>query len=258
MAEGFMGFVYVITNLLNSKRYFGKKHFTFARTRGPLKGRSRKRKDRVESDWKDYYGSSKDLNLDVDTHGPQNFSREILRLCKSKGEMSYHEAKLILEHDAIIDENFYNHSLRLTVHRVHLGIGKYDRRKEPKKRKENIRITRGEWHTQETREKISETLTGMPFSEDRCKNISAAQVGRIHTDDTKAKMSATRKKQKWYNNGTESIRREEHPGDGWVRGTLTLKNLRWYTNGTENRRVVESPGEGWWLGKTDLLAAGTS
>jgi hypothetical protein len=80
-----VGFVYVITDKSNNKKYVGKKTFWSKRTLPPLKGKTRKRRSVVESDWKSYYGSSdlvKQLLLEV---GEQNFRREILYFCKSKG-----------------------------------------------------------------------------------------------------------------------------------------------------------------------------
>ena len=86
----YIGFVYRITNLTNNKKYIGKKNFYFSRTK-TIKGK--KKRSKVESDWRDYYGSNKELNADVALHGEGNFRRDILRLCKSKAEFGYYEAK---------------------------------------------------------------------------------------------------------------------------------------------------------------------
>ena len=59
------GFVYLITNLTTNLKYVGKKNFWSVRKLPPLKGKTRKRTKRVESDWKDYYGSSEEVK---DTH----------------------------------------------------------------------------------------------------------------------------------------------------------------------------------------------
>src|SRR4051812_34784791 len=106
--EGYVGFCYIITNLFNGKKYIGKKLFTAARTRKPLKGYKRKRRSRVPSDWMEYYGSNKELCEDVKKHGAEHFEREIIRLCSSKSEASYHEARLQFQMDAIIRDDFYN------------------------------------------------------------------------------------------------------------------------------------------------------
>ena len=84
------GFVYKITNLTNNRKYIGKKFFYSAKTK-QVKGK--KKKVKVPSDWQTYYGSSDTLQKDVLEYGQENFEREILHLCKSKGECGYLEAK---------------------------------------------------------------------------------------------------------------------------------------------------------------------
>ena len=69
------GFVYQITNLHNGKMYIGKKLARFRRSRKPLKGRIKKRRFTVVSDWKDYYGSSNALLEDIEKIGKAKFKR---------------------------------------------------------------------------------------------------------------------------------------------------------------------------------------
>jgi hypothetical protein len=99
------GFVYLIENLLNGRKYIGRKYLTKA---GYKTVKGKRKKIRVESDWDDYYGSSSALKEDIDQYGKDNFRRTILRLCKSRGECNYFETKYIFDHDAILDPNFYN------------------------------------------------------------------------------------------------------------------------------------------------------
>ena len=88
-----IGFVYIITNLSNNKKYVGKKLLQFKRRIPPLKGKTRKRTVVKESDWQSYFGSSDEVKALVEEFGEDNFHREILHLCSTKGEMSYLEAK---------------------------------------------------------------------------------------------------------------------------------------------------------------------
>ena len=73
LPEDVVGFVYQITNLTNGRMYIGKKLARFKRSRPPLKGRKNKRRYKVDSDWRDYYGSSDELSLDIKKIGKQNF-----------------------------------------------------------------------------------------------------------------------------------------------------------------------------------------
>lgn len=115
-AEGYTGFVYIIENKINGRKYIGKKLFTKAKSK-KIRGSIRKRRLRVVSDWETYYGSNKELCEDVKKHGPEYFTRTILRLCSSKSEASYHEAKLQFEMDAIINDNYYNQWIMVKIHR---------------------------------------------------------------------------------------------------------------------------------------------
>ena len=76
--EGYVGFVYQITNNKTGKKYIGKKLVEFKKSRPPLKGRKNRRRYKVESDWREYYGSSDALTEDVKQLGQENFLREIL------------------------------------------------------------------------------------------------------------------------------------------------------------------------------------
>ena len=112
------GFVYLITNLTNGKKYIGKKLFWFKKTK-TLKGK--KKKYLAPSDWKTYFGSSKALLQDVELLGQSQFKREILHLCKTKGECSYLEAKEQFDHSVLYNpELYYNDWIIVRVHRKHI------------------------------------------------------------------------------------------------------------------------------------------
>jgi hypothetical protein len=113
--EGYIGFVYLITNLKTGQKYIGKKLAQFKKTKPPLKGRKLKRRSIVESDWRDYWGSSDRLNADVQALGEENFTREILYLCKSKAEMSYLEAREQFERRVLESDDYYNGIINVRV-----------------------------------------------------------------------------------------------------------------------------------------------
>jgi hypothetical protein len=116
----FYGFVYIITNKKNNKKYIGKKFFYSKVSKPPLKGKTRRRRSIKQSDWKTYYGSNKELNEDVEREGKENFSREIVKLCASKGECAYLEAKLQFEYNVLLEDNWYNEWIMLKTHRKHV------------------------------------------------------------------------------------------------------------------------------------------
>ena len=113
--EGYIGFVYLITNLTTGQKYIGKKLAQFKKTRPPLKGKRLKRRTTVESDWRDYWGSSERLQADVNTLGPESFTREVLYLCKSKAEMSYLEAREQFERRVLETDDYYNGIINVRV-----------------------------------------------------------------------------------------------------------------------------------------------
>ena len=113
--EEYIGFVYLITNITNDKKYIGKKLAQFKVTKKPLKGKKNKRRSTKESDWRNYWGSSDTLNADVENLGPQNFTREILYYCTSRGELSYLEAKEQFDREVLKTDEYYNGIINVRV-----------------------------------------------------------------------------------------------------------------------------------------------
>ena len=113
--DEYEGFVYLITNTTTDQKYIGKKLAKFKTTKPPLKGKKNKRRGTKESDWKDYWGSSDRLNADVKKLGKDNFTREILYFCKSRGEMSYLEAREQFERRVLETDEYYNGIINVRV-----------------------------------------------------------------------------------------------------------------------------------------------
>lgn len=113
--EGSLGFVYIITNKTNNRKYVGKKLLENKKKRKPLKGRVNARRYKVESDWKEYTGSSPKLNLDIETFGKENFRFDILSFHPSKLLLAYHETKEIVDRNALFSSEYYNEVLNLRI-----------------------------------------------------------------------------------------------------------------------------------------------
>ena len=121
-----VGFVYMITNITSQRKYIGKKLAKFSKTTYKtvkLKNGTKKKKkirNKVDSDWQDYYGSSPELTKDVELLGKDNFSREILYYCKSKSECSYIEAREQFSRQVLESKDYYNGHIQVRVHGSHI------------------------------------------------------------------------------------------------------------------------------------------
>jgi len=127
LPEKIVGFVYCITNLIDGRKYYGKKKATFKKTAMKtvtLKSGVKKKKkirSEVSSDWKNYYGSSEELKNDVEKLGSDQFKREILTYCKTLSDLSYQEARIQFVTDCLLfPEQYYNSWIMVRVRRDHL------------------------------------------------------------------------------------------------------------------------------------------
>ncbi len=120
MIEDWIGFVYIITDKSTDMKYVGKKLLVSKRKLPPLKGKTRRRSVVKETDWKKYYGSSEQVQQLVEDKGADNFHREILTLCKSKGELGYLKAKYQFEHDVLLRDDYHNGIIQCKIHRNHV------------------------------------------------------------------------------------------------------------------------------------------
>ena len=126
LPEDCVGFVYLITNNITGRKYIGKKLAKFAKTTYKtvkLKNGTKKKKkirSKIDSDWREYYGSNLELSKDVDTLGRENFKREIMFYCKSKSECSYIEAREQFTHKVLESRDYYNGQISVRVHGSHI------------------------------------------------------------------------------------------------------------------------------------------
>jgi hypothetical protein len=126
LPEDCVGFVYIITNITTDRKYIGKKLAKFSKTTQKtikLKNGTKKKKkirSKIDSDWRDYYGSSPELTKDVELLGKINFTREILYYCKSKSECSYIEAREQFSRRVLESKDYYNGHIQVRVHGSHI------------------------------------------------------------------------------------------------------------------------------------------
>jgi len=111
------GFVYQITNLMNGRKYIGKKFFYSAKTK-MVKGKKKRYKS--FSNWQTYYGSSDTLKQDVIQYGQDSFLRVILHLCHSKGECGYLEAKEQFINGVLESDDYYNTWIMCRIRNTHI------------------------------------------------------------------------------------------------------------------------------------------
>ena len=144
---------------------------------------------------KKYIGSGELFKLAVKKYGKENFKRKILRIC-----YSLHELR-VWEHVYIVKHKSYIRSIGYNIAKGDVNSSEYNPAKLPevrekirkaaKKRMSNPENTPmyGKHHTEETKKKISETR--------KCKKIK-------WTDEARRKMSEQRKGRKMYEMSDET------------------------------------------------------
>jgi hypothetical protein len=126
LPEDCIGFVYLITNNLSGRKYIGKKLAKFSKTtyktvkqKNGIK-KKKKVRSKVDSDWREYYGSSEHLTADITQLGTENFTREILYYCTSKAQCSYIESREQFSRRVLESLDYYNGHISVRVHGSHI------------------------------------------------------------------------------------------------------------------------------------------
>ena len=124
LPEDYYGFVYIITEKETQMKYVGKKFFYRTKTLPITKTRKRRKKTLVESDWRTYCGSSERVQELVESKGLDAFTREILHLCKTKGDCAYYETKEQFDREVLLKDDYYNGIINCRISRKHLSVNK--------------------------------------------------------------------------------------------------------------------------------------
>ena len=98
--DGWFGFVYSITHIESGRKYIGKKQI-HSYTRKKVKDRKNRKRVVKESKWREYTGSCNELNEDIEKLGKDQFSFEVLKLCKTKGELTFSEVEYQFKLDVL-------------------------------------------------------------------------------------------------------------------------------------------------------------
>lgn len=221
MIDGNVGFVYLIENLIDGRKYVGKKIFQFKKKRQVNK---KKKRYLAESDWKDYYGSSETLSADVEKFGKENFRRTILHLCRSKKVMTYRELEEQMKRRVLEDPMYYNTNI----------LGRFFVKDVTKQLFPQQNIVEGGTISKGIPKRKKQPKQPRKLSEEHKLKISASNTG---------------KKCPWNN--------AVHKGNSYGKGRKGngLEGMAWYTNGLVNRRVNDEEGvkllqQGFKLGRT--------
>jgi len=111
------GFIYKITNLETNKFYIGRKSFIHNKkkkltkkelTEQPIaRGRKPATKiEQIDSGWREYWGSSKELLADVKLLGKDKFEREILKFCPTKKQLTFYEIQYQIQYSVLFTESY--------------------------------------------------------------------------------------------------------------------------------------------------------
>jgi hypothetical protein len=115
--ETALAFIYRIERISDGKFYVGRKMLSsnrkvrLTKKEKLLPENKRKIFKRVikETDWKDYWGSSKELLEDIKLLGKESFKREILCFTTSKSDTSFYEMFYQMKFNVLFENSYNGH-----------------------------------------------------------------------------------------------------------------------------------------------------
>jgi group I intron endonuclease len=209
------GYIYITENLINHKKYIGKK------TSKKFLGTK-------------YLGSGRLLVQAVKKYGEENFVVTMLDTADSLDELNEKEVYYIAKYNAQESNQFYN------ISRGGLDGGplfKGHKHTEETKRKigNSVRGEKngyfGKKHSDEERARMSEKRKQRVTTEETRKKMSIARKGMKFTEEHKRKISESQKGEKSKNYG------KPLPDITKQKISKTVSNQVWMNNGTTDKRV---------------------
>src|SRR5574343_284933 len=121
-----IGFIYQITQISTGKKYIGRKMLYENKT---IQKKGIKSKNKVETNWLNYFSSSDELIQLKNEIGVDDFKREILVFCFTKAQMIYAEECMLYHVDSLLKSEWFNNNIRSKIYKSWFN--------NPKKKKEN-------------------------------------------------------------------------------------------------------------------------
>ena len=153
--DHYFGFVYLITNKKNQRKYVGCKQYW----------QMRHRKRYKPSNWKVYTSSSKELCADIEKIGKRNFKFEIIQEYTTKRGLHYYEQYYQMKHHVLTavlegtdQKEYYNKNVGGV--RFYVPLEKYE---DPEYRKKRSASAKAQWADPENRKKQSASHSKGPY-----------------------------------------------------------------------------------------------
>lgn len=155
------GFIYESTNEVNGMKYIGQT---------------------TQDESKVYFGSGVEIRKAIKIDGKENFTRVVLEWCPNSMELELAEIRIIKEHNAVLDPNYYNIS----------PGGNVPNEETRQKMVENHKGMTGRILSDEHKRNISSTNKGNKMSGEQKRNLSIAKKGQKYSDEARRNMSQPR------------------------------------------------------------------
>lgn len=131
MPDNVFGFIYRVTHKPTGRKYLGRKQLIYERKRKIGKRETKRLKEekkeagedhwwivpkykyiKKESDWKDYYGSSDEVQELLEQDGEDSFERNILCYGFSKKQLNYLETKYLFTEEVLEKDEYINSNIQ--------------------------------------------------------------------------------------------------------------------------------------------------